>query len=566
MATVPSDLRLQRLTPWLIGVGGLLLFILGLDHRDFIHLEARYALFAQTMFREGAGFFPTLYGEPYPDYPATGTLLIDLVSKFTNGVTTVTAVLPTATAAALTLVFTYLIGALHAPRWGLYAVLFELCTYQFLATARSVSLDPFVAMATTGCFYAAYSAALLDRPWRVSLIPLGWAVGFLMRGPIGLIIPAAVVAVFYLLERQWRRFIWMSALALGLLVLCMAGLLAAARAQGGSGLADQVLRFEALGRMAAGTSERPPVYFYAVNALAAFALSFPVAAALAACGFRALMRPATNEWRLLRHLGAWTLTVMVGLSIPAKQEIRYLIPVVPAAALMAAALLVVTPSHAWLQRLRRGVLRLFLLMPWLGLVLLAAGLTFPRLQALVPADASPGTAAAILAMIALLTPALRSRLRDDGGRELATVALSVAGFVAVTLLIVEPIAVDLNRVGLFADAVRMHRTVGAPLAFYKIGPDAADVKFMAALDEAVRPLFVRAAAEFDALPAGVIVIAKRDDFDELLPELKARTRLMATGRIARLHCVAFAVEMRGETLSPSAPPHGLFDSRSTPHM
>jgi 4-amino-4-deoxy-L-arabinose transferase-like glycosyltransferase len=541
MAAVPPDLRLQRLAPWLIGVGGLLLFILGLDHRDFIHLEARFALFAQTMFREGTGFFPTLYGEPYPDYPATGTLLIDLVSLLTGRVTTVTAVLPTATAAALTMVFTYLIGSLHAPRWGLYAVLFELCTYQYLATARSVSLDPFVAMATTGCFYAAYSAALLDRPWRVSLIPLGWAFGFLMRGPIGLIIPAAVVAVFYLLERRWTRFISMSALALGLLALCMVGLLAAARAQGGPGFADQVLRFEALGRVAAGTLEHPPVYSYAVNALAAFALSFPVAVALVAFGFRALIRPATNEWRLLRHLGAWTLTVMAGLSIPAKQEIRYLIPVVPAVALMAAALLVVTPPHALLQQLRKVVLRLLLLMPWLGLVLIAAGLTVPSLQTLVPDNARPGAAAAILVVIAMLTLALRSRLRDDGERDLATVALSVAAFVAVTLLIVEPIAVDLNRVGTFADAVRLHRTAGGPVAFYKIGPDAADVKFMAALDDVVRPHFVRAAEEVGTLPVDVVIIANRDDFDTLPPELKARTRLLADGRIARLHCVAFVV-------------------------
>jgi len=144
-------------------------------------------------------------------------------------------------------------------------------------------------------------------------------------------------------------------------------------------------------------------------------------------------------------------------------------------------------------------------------------------------------------IIAILTLALRSRLRNDGERDLATMAMSVAAFVAVTLLIVEPIAVDLNRVGTFADAVRSHRTAGAPVAFYKIGPDAADVKFMAALDDVVRPRFVRAAEEVGTLSSDVVIIANRDDFDTLPPELKARTRLLAVGRIARLHCVAFSV-------------------------
>ena len=546
---VPFGPRMQRLTPWLIGVGGLLLFTLGLDNRDFIHLEARFALFAQTMLREGAGFFPTLYGKPYPDYPASGTLLIDLVSRLPGRVTTLTAVLPTAAAAALTLVFTYLIGASHSPRWGLYAVLFELCTYQFLAAARSVSLDPFIALAATGCFYAACTTATMPEARRATLIAAGLIFGFVMRGPIGLIIPAAVVAVFDLLERRWSRVITTSTLSLGLLVICSTGLLAAARAQGGEGFASEVLRLEAIGRMSEST-RHPPIYFYPVNALTAFALSFPVALAMTVCARGAMIRPVTSEWRLVRHLAAWTVVIMAGLSIPAKQEIRYLIPIVPASALMAAALLAEIPSDRLLRRLRGWVLRLFLLMPWLGLGLVITGASLPRLRALTPEDVHLGAAAALMIVLAALTVVVRRRIVDRIARDLATAALGAAAFITTVLLIVEPIAIDLNRVGPFVDEVRSHRTAGAPIAFYKIGPDAADVKFMAALDEAVRPLFVRAASEVAALAPDVVIITGRDDFDALPPELKARTRLLAMGRIARSTCVAFSIGMRGETTSP----------------
>ncbi|HUJ78708.1 MAG TPA: glycosyltransferase family 39 protein [Nitrospiria bacterium] len=543
--------RMLRLAPWFIGAGGLLLFTLGLDDRDFIHLEARFALFAQEMLRHGVSPFPTTYGEPYPDYPATGTILIDLFSLAAGRVTTLSAVLPTAAAAAMTLVFTYLIGALHSRRWGFYAVLLELSTYQFLAAARSVSLDPFVAMVTAGCFYLAYSAALLDQPGRLWLMPFGLSLGFAMRGPIGLILPAAPVIVFFLIERRWSRLAFMSALSLGLLVVWTAGLLAAARAQGGEAFVREVIHQEAIGRMAEAT-RHPPVYFYPVHALGAFSLSFPVAVLMAASAWGMLVRPATIEWRLARHLAAWIVVITAGLSIPSKQEIRYLLPIVPAAALLAAALLADAPASSRLQRVRQWVIRLFLLMPWIGVVAVVAACSLPRVRALLPDRAHPSLVAVLLGGIAVITLVGRQRARDDVIRDAVTVALGVTAFVAVTILIVEPVAIELNSVTPFVDQVRSRRPAAAPIAFYKIEPDSSDIKFMAALDEPIRPLFIQTVSELASQAPDAVVIAARDNFDALPPEVKARVHLVAEGRIARSHCVAFSIEMRGETLSPPA--------------
>jgi len=543
-----------RLAPWLIGVGGLLLFTLGLDDRDFIHLEARFALFAQEMLRQGVSVFPTTYGEPYPDYPATGTLLIDLGSRAVGKVTTLTAVLPTAAAAALTLVFTYLIGARYSPRWGWYAVLFELCTYQFLATARSVSLDPFVALAVTACFYAADAAERQPDTRRMTLIAAGLIFGFVMRGPIGLILPAAVVAVCDLLDHRWGRCVAVSLLSLVLLAVGSTGLLAAAREQGGESFARQVLRQEAIGRLTEST-RHPPIYFYPVNALSAFALSFPVAVALSVCAWGAWVRPVNTEWRLVRRLAAWTVVIMAGLSIPTKQEIRYLIPIVPAVALVAAAVLATPPPTALTRRLREWLIGLFRLLPWLGLGLVIIGMSISRLRALLPGDASPGAASLILGMLGAATLWLTRRLRNEEPRAMAAVVLGVAAFVTTVLLIVEPLATGLNSVKPFVDDVRLHRASGAPIVFYKIKPDSSDIKFMAALDEPVRPLFVQAASELASQAPDAVVIAARENFDALPPEVKTRVRLVADGRIARLECVAFSIIMRGETLSPPATLH-----------
>ena len=96
----------------LILLFGVIVFTL-LAAPEFINFDARFALFAQEMLRNGPSFFPTTYGTPYPDYPAASTFLIYLASLPFGRVTPFTAVLPTAVAAALVLVVTYRIGAMR---------------------------------------------------------------------------------------------------------------------------------------------------------------------------------------------------------------------------------------------------------------------------------------------------------------------------------------------------------------------------------------------------------------------------------------------------------------------
>jgi len=96
--TVATQNERQR-DSLIVAAAGLLLFTLGIWHQPFIDFETRFALFAQEMWRHGPGWFPTTYGEPYPDYPVTSTLLIWLAAHVFGGVTKLAAVLPTALAA-----------------------------------------------------------------------------------------------------------------------------------------------------------------------------------------------------------------------------------------------------------------------------------------------------------------------------------------------------------------------------------------------------------------------------------------------------------------------------------
>jgi len=73
---------------------GVALFTIGLP-AEFISLDARFAVFAQEMLRNGPTFFATTYGNPYPDYPGTSTFMIYLMSLPFGRVTQLSAILAT---------------------------------------------------------------------------------------------------------------------------------------------------------------------------------------------------------------------------------------------------------------------------------------------------------------------------------------------------------------------------------------------------------------------------------------------------------------------------------------
>ena len=144
----------------------LFLFTWGVSSQEVIGFESRFYMFALEMWRHGISWFPTTYGDLYPDYLGTSTWLICISAMFVGGMNKLAAVLPTAIAAAITVVLTYMIGALRFKRFGYYAVLFLLMTVMFVKSGRTISLDVYSALITTACFYIVYSADILDKQER----------------------------------------------------------------------------------------------------------------------------------------------------------------------------------------------------------------------------------------------------------------------------------------------------------------------------------------------------------------------------------------------------------------
>ena len=488
MSSIPSParLRLESLALCLLAVP---LFTLGLWEQPFIGFDGRFALFAQEMFRHGASAFPTSYGQPYPDYPATSTLFINVFAHLFGEVNRLATVIPTALASAAIVGLLYRLLASHSRRWALLAVLVLLLTNGFLAKARSICLDQFVTLAALACFYLLWSADQRGLPRRRALVFLCLAAGFAVRGPLGLIEPCGVVCVYWLLQGDWRRSLGYGLVGALLLALCGAVLFGLAWHTGGMPFVEDVIRMQVSGRLDDTDGAGYPWWYFLQLGLYRYAPAFPLALlALPTLRRQWHLRQQQVESRLLVQLAGFAVLIVVALSIPTFKKPYYILPAIPAcAALGAWVLLQGQGVLAWVRRLFLPLLVLFPVV--LGVLV---KLQQPKLQAAgwwPPLDLRLLLGGfGILALFALLA-AWRERGAFQLGMPLAAAALAQWLLVVLALDPMQALRYDTRAFVTRLESLRQ----GEPgqLVFFGLGQDTKAFRYLMNLDYDVpMPVFI----------------------------------------------------------------------------
>ncbi len=508
--------------------GSLILFTWGIWPQEVIGFESRFYLFAQEMWQNGPSWFPTTYHAPYPDYPGLSTFLIYLTGLAFGTLNKFVAMLPSAVAAALTVVMTYLIGALHKKRWGLSAVFLLFMTITFFKSARSIALDIYPALLTTTCFYLVYSADLRNHPQRCWWIYPLLALSFAFRGPIGLIMPAGAVCVYYLLERRFWQCLLTGFFALLTLLVCTAILIALAYHTGGQAFMQDVLRMEVIGRM--GDSNLP-FYYYLLTALSDYAFAFPLAL-LVMLGYVGLSRAQTEKQFLLQLTG-WLLVILIGMSIPGDKKIRYILPLAPAAALLAAYPLAMTMRQTYFQWLQKIFLSIFFLLPF---ILWLACIVLP-LKKLIHVSLLILVILVLLQLINIGLVFMRGMIKTY--RNAWILATATCAFIIVFIGLIEPLALHIERARNFVHQVEKTRLqAGAKLVFYKEGQDGLPIKYLinAPQEEAK---FVDNEKDLLAQPKAVFIITRESQFTSLPEIIKSKFKIIKVGSMGHVEMIVF---------------------------
>lgn len=489
-----------------LGLLALLLFIAGNWHQAIIGFDSRFVLFAQEMLRHGPSVFPTTYGQPYADYLATSTLLTWLVSLPLGQVTSLTAWLPTAIASAFIVTLVYRLTAPYSQRWGLLSIALLLLSSNFISETRAVSLDQMLAAIALAVFYLGYAHDHFGSAKRLHWLYLLLILGFAVRGPIGLVIPTGVLCSYYLINRQWRQLFSFGLLALALLVACVGLLLLMAKSSGGESFMQDVIRMQFLGRMD-GSEGSSGMLYYFTSSLGNYALAYPMALLVLLAMVLSGRRAPGPALQLVWYCAAAGLLVMVGLSIPQAKKARYVLPMLPMAAIIAAYPFQVAHGRLF-AGLRGLMLGIWTLLPTLLIVgLLLARSRYPEQLSHLGWVLGVLGGLQVLALVTLF----KSRLRPVGPAFAAVLAVWAS-----YILVVEPLERSIYDTRTFT--LRVHEQVmqqRAPVVLHGLGKDAKAIKYMVNLDCDQVPLFTQQAADLKPLQGPAWLVMSQVDYEGL---------------------------------------------------
>lgn len=461
-------------------LGALALFLLQLGHTEVTGFDSRFFVFAQSMYNDGLSWFPQTYHQPYPDYPVTSTIFIYFLALLNGHLSKLIAVFPSAIAAALTLVFTYLIGSLIDKRLGKYAVCCLLLCFGFVKSARAISLDMYIACITSACFFLAAFAAKYDRPKLINYAYPLLFLGFALRGPIGLIIPTGVLCSYYLVNQNLKQFFKIGIGATVILGVGIALLLSIAWHAGGVSLVKEVLRMQAFSRLARPSSH----LFYVWNGLLNYALAMPFAC-LVCLGLLNPKQFNKENLKFLYALLAWVLVIVIGMSIPGDKKIRYILAISPALAVLAAYPFVATETHRYFIFVRALYRILFFIFP----TLLLLPIIYWHMQ--YPAQLHLKNSFIFLGVLQFFIFFAARFVRR--ARDFLLLCVAVLSFFYGIIYVIEPLQNQREHAHAFVTYIEnLRQKQHADLIFYNEDPDNWAIKYMAnvPVQNTFRPIFL----------------------------------------------------------------------------
>ena len=321
----------------LVALCGVLYFAYLASTPFFDKGEPREALAVQDIVQRGEWLFPLKKATDIPSKPplfhwsaAVTSLVAGQLSEFTIR-------FPSAVYATLGVLVLYLFGRrLFGAEIALLggAILATTMVYQNQALSARVDMTLcFYLTASLVLFYSLYAEFLTRQIWYyVFFAVIG--VSMLAKGPLGLLLPALVIAAFLALKRRWDlvvKFAFHPGVLLT--VLLGAGWYVIALMRGGEGFVDRQLLQENLERFFGGSGHSHPVYYYIPYL---FSQGLPWSLFLPFVLWDSFKNGAFSNHDSL-FLKVWFFVMFVFFSISAGKRPVYLLPLYPPLALLTAA-------------------------------------------------------------------------------------------------------------------------------------------------------------------------------------------------------------------------------------
>ncbi|HMC82431.1 MAG TPA: glycosyltransferase family 39 protein [Candidatus Polarisedimenticolia bacterium] len=318
-----------------LAVGSLLIFAAGIGMRALWNPnEPVYGEGVREMLVRHDYYLPYVNGAIYSDKPILYFWIMIFSTWIAGGLSEAALRLPSVLSGVLSVVLVYRLGRrVFGIRAGFLAASCLATSVMFWWHSQYIQMDQilsFLILAALSLFFIAHETAAARRGILLAASGAAMGLAFLTKGPVGLLVPAGVMAVFLLLTGDWRRIsvketAWM---AVFFVLLAAPWYVSLAFTGHGAVLTDFFIRHN-LERATDPFNHARPFWYYLPRL---FSDLFPWSLFLPA----ALFAPSRNELERKGRLFAllWLAVVFLLFSAAGSKRGVYLLPLYPAAALL----------------------------------------------------------------------------------------------------------------------------------------------------------------------------------------------------------------------------------------
>ncbi len=298
--------------------------------------ELRYAEVSREMLDSSNWILPHFNYEIYAEKPPFFFWMISACMK-AFGIHPLSAMLPTIFSALLTILVTYLMGKeLYDDTVGLYGSWILSTFIIFLFMAQVVRMDMTLTLLVTTSLYLFYKG-IKESGRSICVVLAGYlliGIALMTKGPVGLLLPMIILLSYLIVTKRIHtlRYLYpargfMITAVIPLLWLVLAGL------QGGEAYIKEILLTQSTGRIITSFSHARPFYYY----LLYFPFFFvPWSFFLLLFLDTGIRKRLVEEKEKLLFLLSWFLGTLIFFSLISGKVIIYLLPLLPALALLIA--------------------------------------------------------------------------------------------------------------------------------------------------------------------------------------------------------------------------------------
>jgi 4-amino-4-deoxy-L-arabinose transferase-like glycosyltransferase len=297
-------------------------------------------------------------------------------------------------------------------------------------------------------------------------------------------------------------------------------------------------------------SSGKPVWFYFTNAMGSYCLAYPLG--FLVMGTYAWLErkkyfkkvPADTYAGLRQRLTTYFFVIVLGMTVPGTKHLRYIVPAIPAIALLAAFLFVNPDKLNLFKKFREIFLKICYVAPFVALgVVIIGGIVLKILDLNIPVPLLLPAIMFITLGFAVVSGTRRVRYKN---KLIFIVALTAMTFFVIKIMIIEPIEIYADSSYDFVKKIEKLRPADSKLCFCGIDRDSEALKYLVNLkrDKYYIPTFVELheSEKLLDLPAGTLIVFKSNKTKHVKPEVMNRLEEVAKGKLGHKKCTLYKLK------------------------